>query len=157
MKILVTYFSASGVTRKAAARLSKLIYADLKEIEPKENYTSEDLNYMNPNSRSSLEMKDISSRPALKNVLDVKEYDVIFVGFPVWWYREPTIIDSFLESVDLAGKTVVPFATSGGSSINNVKGNFEQIIPSAKVLPGRVIRSNESDDQISSWVNSLLK
>ena len=157
MKILVTYFSASGVTRKAATRLSKLIHADLKEIEPKEIYTSEDLNYMNPNSRSSLEMKDISSRPALKNVLDVKEYDVIFVGFPVWWYREPTIIDSFLESVDLAGKTVVPFATSGGSSINNVKGNFEQIIPSAKVLPGRVIRSNESDDQISSWVNSLLK
>ena len=157
MKILVTYFSASGVTRKLAERLASLLGASLEEIVPKEIYTKEDLNWMDSHSRSTLEMKDRHSRPPLQKKIDISSYDVVFVGFPVWWYREPSIIDTFLESVDFRGKVVVPFATSGSSSIGKTSDNFRVLIPNAKVLNGRVIKGNESDKQIKSWALELLK
>jgi len=115
-KVLVAYFSASGVTAKVAKKLSNAIGADLFEIKPAEPYTSADLDWTNKKSRSSVEMADKSSRPAIANkVADMSQYDVVFVGFPIWWYREPSIIDTFMESYDFSDKQVVPFATSGSS------------------------------------------
>ena len=158
MKILVTYFSASyGITREVAMRLAKGLGADVQEIEPKEIYTEADLNWMDKNSRSTLEMKDLSSRPEIKTKIDVSSYDIIFVGFPVWWYREPSIIDTFLESADFSGKVLIPFATSGSSGIGKSSDNFRRLAPKAKVLEGRVIKRSESDVQIISWAKSLLK
>ena len=117
-KILVAYFSASGVTAKAAWKLSEAIGADLHEIKPEVLYSSADLNWMDKKSRSSVEMNDPSSRPTIAEKLaDMEKYDVVFVGFPIWWYVAPTIINTFLESYDLTGKTIIPFATSGGSGI----------------------------------------
>ena len=111
-KALVTYFSASGVTAKLAKRLADGIGADLYEIKPETSYTSADLDWRNKSSRSSVEMDDRSSRPPIADMVqDMSQYDVVFVGFPVWWYREPSIIDTFMESYDFSGKTVVPFAT----------------------------------------------
>ena len=158
MKILVTYFSASyGITREVAKRLAKGLGADVQEIEPKEIYTEADLNWMDKNSRSTLEMQDLSSRPEIKTKIDVSSYDIIFVGFPVWWYREPSIIDTFLESADFSGKVLIPFATSGSSGIGKSSDNFRRLAPKAKVLEGRVIKRSESDVQIISWAKSLLK
>lgn len=111
---------------------------------------------MDKNSRSTLEMKDLSSRPAIKEHVDISSYDVIFVGFPVWWYREPSIIDTFLDSNDFTGKIVIPFATSGSSSIGKTNERIQSLIPSAKVVHGRVIKQKESDESILSWVKSLL-
>ncbi len=113
-KALVAYFSASGVTAALAKRLAESIEADLFEIKPETPYTNADLNWMNKSSRSSVEMADRASRPAIASkVGDMASYDVVFIGFPVWWYREPSIIDTFVESYDFSGKTIVPFATSG--------------------------------------------
>ena len=113
-KILVAYFSCSGVTAKAAKRLATVVGADLYEIKPETPYTREDLNWMDKKSRSSVEMNDPASRPAIAGKIEnMDEYDVVFVGFPIWWYVAPTIINTFLESYDLSGKTIVPFATSG--------------------------------------------
>ena len=159
MKILVTYFTASfGNTKKIAEKLASSLGADLKEIEPEEKYTKEDLNWMNQNSRSSLEMKDLSSRPAIKHNIDVSSYDVVFVGFPVWWYQEPTLIDAFLESQDFSKKIVVPFATSGSSSIGRKTiENFKRLCPSSIIKEGRVIKMNESDDKIASWAKEIIQ
>lgn len=158
MKILVTYFSASyGITCEVAKRLAKGLGADVQEIEPQEIYTEADLNWMDKNSRSTLEMKDLSSRPEIKSKIDVSIYDVIFVGFPVWWYREPSIIDTFLESADFYNKVLIPFATSGSSGIGKSSDNFRRLAPKAKVLEGRVIKRSESDEQIVSWAKSFLK
>ena len=115
-KVLVTYFSASGVTAKTANKLAKEVDGDVFEIEPKEKYTSADLNWMDKKSRSSVEMNDPASRPEIaKQVENMDMYDTVLVGFPIWWYVEPKIIDTFLDSYDFSGKTVIPFATSGGS------------------------------------------
>ena len=159
MKILVTYFTASfGNTRKIAEKIASSLGADLKEIEPEVIYTKEDLNWMNQNSRSSLEMKDLSSRPAIKHNIDVSPYDVVFVGFPVWWYQEPTIIDTFLESQNFSGKIVVPFATSGSSPIGQKAIlNFKHLCPSSVVKVGRVIKMKESDEEIASWANKIIQ
>ena len=117
-KVLVAYFSASGVTAKAAWKLSEVIGADLYEIKPEVPYTSADLNWMDKKSRSSVEMNDPASRPSIAEKLQgMEKYDVVFVGFPIWWYVAPTIIHTFLESYDFSGKTIVPFATSGGSGM----------------------------------------
>ena len=117
-KVLIAYFSASGVTKKLAATLAEATGGDLFEIVPAEPYTKSDLNWMNPKSRSSVEMKDRSSRPAIASKIDnMSSYDAVFVGFPVWWYREPSIIDTFAEEYDFNGKTIIPFATSGSSGI----------------------------------------
>lgn len=159
MKILVTYFTASfGNTKKIAEKIASGLGADLKEIEPKEIYTKDDLNWMDKKSRSTLEMQDRSSRPELKNKIDVTSFDVIYVGFPVWWYREPSIIDTFLESADFSGKVLVPFATSGSSSIGNeTADNFRRLAKGSIVKEGRVIKMKESDEDIASWAKSMLK
>ena len=117
---LVAYFSVSGVTKSLAKRLASAIDSDIYEIVPQEAYTSEDLDWQNPRSRSSVEMKDKTSRPAIANKIDdMSKYDTIFVGFPIWWYVAPTIINTFLEQYDLEGKTIIPFATSGMSGMGN--------------------------------------
>ena len=140
MKKLVAYFSASGVTEKVAKTLAKEIGADLFEIEPKEAYTKADLDWTNSSSRSTVEMKNKSFRPEMiKKALDLSEYDTVFVGFPIWWYVAPTIINTFGESYDFSGKTIVPFATSGGSGMGKTT---EELIPSfkgAKVVEGKVV------------------
>ena len=143
-KVLVTYFSASGVTAKTANKLAKEVDGDLFEIEPKEKYTSADLNWMDKKSRSSVEMNDPASRPEIaKQVENMDMYDTVLVGFPIWWYVEPKIIDTFLDSYDFAGKTVIPFATSGGSGIENVEKNLQKEYPNiiwgkGKLLNGSV-------------------
>ena len=118
MKQLVAYFSASGITKAVAEKLARIKEADLFEIIPQEMYTSDDLDWTNANSRSSIEMKDKSSRPKIiSKVKNINEYDVIYLGFPIWWYQAPTIINTFLEMYDFNGQTIIPFATSGGSEI----------------------------------------
>jgi flavodoxin len=117
-KALVAYFSATGVTARLAATLCKAAQADLFEIKPAQPYTAADLDWRDAQSRSSLEMKDASARPAIAaRVEDMARYDVVFVGFPIWWYQAPRIVETFLEAYDFSGKTVVPFATSGGSGM----------------------------------------
>ncbi|MBO7427068.1 MAG: NAD(P)H-dependent oxidoreductase, partial [Clostridiales bacterium] len=137
-KVLVSYFSASGVTAKLAEDLAKAIGADVFEIEPEEKYTDADLDWRDKTSRSSVEMSDRSSRPAIKtSVEDISKYDTIFVGFPIWWYREPSIIDTFLEAYDLSGKTLIPFATSGSSGLGESSDNFKALAPSAVIKEGK--------------------
>ena len=154
-KILVAYFSASGVTRRVAENLAKAANADLFEIAPAQPYTRADLNWMNKNSRSTLEMQDRSCRPAMAAKPDVSGYDVILVGFPVWWYREPSIIDTFMESADFTGKTVVPFCTSGGSDLGDSAQNMQSLAPSARVLDGRRFRSSASAEELKRWAEAF--
>lgn len=154
-KILVAYFSASGVTRRLAVNLAKVSGGDLFEIEPKELYTDEDLNWMNKNSRSSVEMADRNSRPEIKNKTDIAKYNYIFVGFPIWWYREPSIIDTFLEQYDFNGKTIIPFATSGGSGLGESSSNMQKLTPNATVLIGKRLSASENENNLKNWVNSL--
>ncbi len=128
-KVLVAYFSASGVTAKMAERLAEETGGRLFEIEPELPYTDEDLNWQDKNSRSSVEMNDRKSRPAIRSrVENMEQYDVVFIGFPVWWYREPSVIDTFMEDYDFDGKTVIPFATSGGSPIGNSGRNIQDFL-----------------------------
>ena len=140
-KKLVAYFSASGVTRRAAERIAKKIEADIYEIKPLETYTIEDLDWRNNNSRSSLEMNDKGSRPELADdELDISLYDEIWVGFPIWWYTAPHIILTFLEKYDFSGKTVQPFATSGGSGYGNTNDDLKKSARGAKLLRGKMVR-----------------
>ena len=142
-KVIVTYFSASGVTAKTANKLAKEVDGDLFEIEPKEKYTSADLNWMDKKSRSSVEMNDPASRPEIaKQVENMDMYDTVLVGFPIWWYVEPKIIDTFLDSYDFAGKTVIPFATSGGSGIENVEKNLQKEYPNINWGKGKLLNGS---------------
>lgn len=155
-KILVAYFSASGVTKNAAEKLAKAANADLFEIKPVRPYTDADLNWMDKKSRSTIEMNDLSSRPEIANKCEnMGSYDVVFVGFPIWWYVEPRIIDTFLESYDFSGKRVIPFATSGGSGLGKTAENFKKILgANVTVKDGKMLtRASESD--VSDWVKSL--
>lgn len=128
-KILVAYFSASGVTRTSAQKLAVAAQADLFEIRPETPYTAADLDWTNKNSRSTLEMQDVSCRPTLAaDGPDMGKYDVVFVGFPIWWGREPSVVDSFVEAHDLSGKRVIPFCTSGGGGFAN-RAQLEKLIP----------------------------
>ena len=155
---LVAYFSASGVTAKLAETLSEAIGADLYAIEPEVPYTKADLNWMNKNSRSSVEMKDPASRPAIAGKRDnMDEYDTIFVGFPIWWYVAPTIINTFLESYDFAGKTIIPFATSGGSGMGKTNEKLQPSCPGAKLMDGKVWKKNVKADELAAWAEGLLK
>ena len=153
---LVAFFSASGVTAKVAETLSETIGADLFAIEPKVPYTKADLDWMDSNSRSTLEMKNPASRPEIARVRDnMEEYDTVFVGFPIWWYVAPTIINTFLESYDLTGKTIIPFATSGGSGMGKTN---EKLMPSckgAKLLDGKVLKANVGAKELDDWVAGL--
>ena len=156
-KVLVAYFSASGVTGKVAANLAKAIGADLYEIAPEIPYTNADLNWMNKKSRSSVEMNDRSSRPAIgTKVDDMSTYDTVFVGFPIWWYREPSIIDTFAESYDFSGKTIVPFATSGGSGLGDTTKNLKAICPGANIVEGQRFAASVSESDLKKWVENLI-
>ena len=151
-KTLVAYFSASGTTAKVAKKMAEAIDADLFEIKPETPYTGADLNWQNKNSRSSVEMNDRSSRPAVAvKVADMPQYDVVFVGFPVWWYREPSIIDTFMESYDFAGKTVIPFATSGGSGLGDSAANMQKLAKGAKVVNGKRFSGSASAEELKAW------
>ena len=154
-KTLVAYFSATGTTMEAATKLAKAIHADLHEIVPEAPYTSADLNWNNKNSRSSVEMADKSSRPAIANrVENMAQYDTVFVGFPIWWYIAPTIINTFLEQYDMTGKTIVPFFTSGGSGAGETLKYLKPSAPDANwVNPKNFNYMSESD--IFTWTNSL--
>ena len=154
-KILVAYFSASGVTGKTAKTLAEAINADLYEIAPEKPYTDADLNWNDKNSRSSIEMSDKSSRPAISGKVDnMDDYDTIFVGFPIWWYIAPTIINTFLESYDLTGKTIIPFATSGGSGMGRTNDYLRESCKGAKLLDGKLL-NRQSAQSIKVWVESL--
>ena len=156
MKALVTYFSASGVTRNAANELAGIIGADLFEITPETLYTEADLDWQNKQSRSSVEMADKTSRPALKDggKVDLANYDVVFVGFPIWWYTAPTIINTFIEANDFTGKTIVPFATSGGSNIKKSCEDLQAAYPDYKFGEGKLLNSIDKAE-IEKWAASV--
>lgn len=156
-KALVAYFSASGVTAKAAKALAKAAGADLYEIKPAVPYTTADLNWMDKHSRSSVEMQDKHSRPALADqAAPVAQYDVIFLGFPIWWYVAPTIVNTFLESYDFSGKTVVLFATSGGSGLGKAAEGLQTSAPCAKILNGRLLNGGLSEAELKNWVKEWI-
>ena len=153
---LVAYFSASGVTAKVAETLAEAIGADIFEIEPKVPYTEADLNWMDKKARSTIEMSDPASRPEIAAKRDnMKDYDTIFVGFPIWWYVAPTIINTFLESYDLTGKTIIPFATSGGSDIGKTNERLTPSCKGAKLLNGKVFKHNVGHKELATWVDGL--
>lgn len=153
---LVAYFSASGVTAKVAEKLSEAIGADLYAIEPEVPYTKADLDWMDKKSRSTIEMNNPASRPAIAGKRDnMNDYDTVFVGFPIWWYVAPTIINTFLESYDLTDKTIIPFATSGGSDMGKTN---EKLLPSckgAKLLNGKVFKASDSGADLAKWAEGL--
>lgn len=149
---LVAYFSVSGTTAGIAGKLAEAAGADLFEIKPKKMYTDDDIDYNNPKSRSSMEMADINCRPEIMfKVGNMDQYDLVFVGFPIWWYREPSIIDTFMEQYDFAGKTVVPFITSGGSDIGKVPENLQKLAPGAAVKTGRRFTKDTAASELSTW------
>ena len=157
-KCLVTYFTASGNTKTVAQNIADILNADIFEIKPVIPYTRADLNWMDKKSRSSIEMNDPSSRHEIAvTISDMKNYDVIFVGFPIRWYTATTIIKTFLESTDFSGKTIVPFATSGGSGIGNTSKDLQQVIPNAKVAEGKVLNRRISNEELEKWVKSFIK
>ncbi len=156
MKTLVTYFSASGVTRETAKQLADIIGADLYEITPETPYTEADLDWRDKQSRSTIEMNDKSSRPALKDggKVDLTNYDVVYVGFPVWWYTAPTIINTFIEANDFTGKTIVPFATSGSSNIKKSCEDLQAAYPDYKFGEGRLLNSIDKAE-IEAWAAAV--
>lgn len=157
-KKLVAYFSASGVTASLAKNLAAAIGADLFEIEPVIRYGKADLDWTNKKSRSSVEMNDKSSRPAVaKKLGNMSEYDEVFVGFPIWWYIAPTIVNTFLEGYDLAGKTIIPFATSGGSGMDETNEYLANSCKGAKLVEGKVLRRNACADELKKWADEVVK
>ena len=151
-KILIAYFSASGVTARTAKEMAKAAGADLYEICPAEPYTAADLNWMDQKSRSTLEMNDPACRPAIAApAADLDQYDTVFVGFPIWWYVEPRIVDTFLDGVALEGKTVIPFATSGGSGVENAAAHLKELYPAADWRPGKLLRRGN----VAAWAKTL--
>lgn len=156
-KSLVAYFSASGTTAKVAKTLAKAAQADLYEIRPAIPYTQADLNWMDRKSRSSVEMQDKDFRPALADTdAGIADYDVIFLGFPIWWYVAPTIIHTFLESYDFSGKTIVLFATSGGSDFGQtVKSLKESVSSETKILEGKLCNSSYDVKDLRQWLQAL--
>ena len=155
-KALVAYFSASGVTAKLAKRLAEAVGADVAEIVPEKTYTSADLDWTNKKSRSSVEMNDRACRPALASSPSPAGYDVVFVGFPVWWYREPSIIDTYMEAHDFSGKTVVPFATSGGSGIGDAGANMQALAKGARVVLGKKWSASASAADLAAWAKEWI-
>lgn len=155
-KTLVAYFSASGVTEKAAQNLAKAAGADLYQIRPAVPYTGADLNWMDKKSRSSVEMNDKSSRPAIADKdAHIEQYDTIFLGFPIWWYVAPTIINTFLESYDWTGKKIVLFATSGGSGLGKSAAGLRDSAKGAQIIEGKMLNGNYSPEVLKKWVESI--
>ena len=153
---LVAYFSASGVTGSVAKKLAEAVNADIYEIKPKVPYTNADLNWNDSSSRSSVEMRDKSSRPELadKNA-KIEGHDVIFLGFPIWWYVAPTIINTFLESYDFSGKTIILFATSGGSGFGNAVNGLKVSAPKATIREGKLFNRRVTSEELKKWADSL--
>lgn len=155
-KILIAYFSAGGETGKLAKTLSAVTGGDLFEICPETAYTSADLNWMDKKSRSTVEMQDKSSRPAIAAPCsNLADYDTIFVGFPIWWYVAPTIINTFLESGDFSGKKIVLFATSGGSGFGKTVADLKDSAPGATIVEGKLLNGTQSVAGLKSWVDSI--
>ena len=155
-KKLVAYFSASGVTARIAGALAEHAGAELYEIRPAVPYTRADLDWMDKKSRSSMEMNDPSSRPALADTsADIAGHDVIFLGFPVWWYTAPTIIKTFLEAYDFSGKTIVPFATSGGSGLGKTAQTLQEVVPTATVVEGKLLNGRVNAADLKAWAESF--
>lgn len=151
-KKLVAFFSASGVTAQVARSLAEAAGADLYEIKPKIPYTNADLDWMNNKSRSTIEMKDKNSRPAIADDdAHIADYDVVFVGFPIWWYIAPTIINTFLEKYDFTGKKIVLFATSGGSGFGKAVANLQPSAPKAKIIEGKLLNGRQSKASLADW------
>ncbi len=156
-RILVAYFSAGGVTKKVAEEIAAAEKADLFEIAPETRYTAADLDWRDSGSRSTLEMKDPNCRPAISGkVADMSQYDVVFVGFPVWWGREPSVVDTFLDSYDFSGKKIVPFCTSGGSGFGKTAERIQEIVgAAAKVEEGTRLGGTVSEKDLRKWVDGL--
>lgn len=156
-KKLVAYFSASGVTAEAAKNLAKAADADLYEIKPAQPYTRADLDWTNKKSRSSVEMNNSNFRPEIAEKLpNMADYDAIFVGFPIWWYVAPTIINTFLEGYDLSGKTIIPFATSGGSGMGKTNESLQPSCPGATLLQGKMLNGRVSENELRKWLDGML-
>ena len=155
-KTLVAFFSASGTTKKVAENLSKAVGADIYEIKPAVAYTKADLNWMDKKSRSSIEMDNPKSRPELADTsAQIGEYDRIFLGFPIWWYTAPTIIRTFLENYDFSGKTIILFATSGGSGLGNTAKELVSSCPNAVIKDGNVFNGNVSEEKLKQWAEKF--
>lgn len=159
MSTLVAYFSASGsqgTTATVAKGLAQAIGADLFEIRPGDPYTQADLDWHDKNSRTTIEMNDEACRPGIADMVkDMEAYDTVFVGFPIWWYVEPRIIDTFLESYDFAGKTIVPFATSGGSDLGNAPHRMQTLVPEARVLSGGMLNGEWDVEALRMWAQGV--
>ena len=153
-KVLVAYFSATGTTKQVAQNLAKATNADIYEIKPVTPYTDADLNWRNSNSRSSVEMNDKNSRPEMvENNISVKEYDTIFLGFPIWWGTAPHIVKTFLEKQDFSNKTIILFATSGSSGMGNTDKDLKpSVSASTKIIKGKVLNGNPSVEELKNWV-----
>ena len=156
-KKLVAYFSASGVTAKVADMLADAVGADIYEIRPEVPYTKADLNWMDKNSRSSIEMADKTIRPEIaESNVKIEKYDVIFLGFPIWWYVAPTIINTFLESADFSGKKIILFATSGGSKFGKTVEELKVSVPdSCEIVEGKLLNGKQSIASVKEWVDTL--
>lgn len=155
-KILVAYFSATNTTEGVAEIIADSLFADLYEIVPEQPYTDADLNYHDDNSRSTIEMNDSSARPAISgSVEDMEQYDIVFIGYPIWWGEAPRIVSTFVENYDFAGKTIVPFCTSGSSGVGSSATNLEALEEGATWLPGTRLNGGSSHETIVDWVNGL--
>ena len=155
-KVLVAYFSATNTTEGVAEHIANGLNADIYEIVPEEPYTDADLNYNDNNSRTTIEMNDPDARPAISgSVEDMEQYDIVFIGYPIWWGEAPRIVSTFVESYDFSGKTIVPFCTSGGSGVGSSATNLEQLTDGADWLPGKRLNGSDSQDTVMEWVNGL--
>lgn len=156
-KTLVAYFSASGVTKAVAKTIAEVSGSDIYEIKPEKPYTEADLDWRDKTSRSSIEMQNPSLRPAIANKVDnIEQYDRIFVGFPIWWYVAPTIINTFLENYDFSGKTIILFATSGGSGFGNTAEKLKDSVSAdTRIAEGKLLNGNPSRQDIKAWIDSL--
>jgi len=157
-KTLIAYFSASGTTARVAKELAQAAGADLYEIKPAVPYTKDDLNWMDKKSRSSVEMSDKSSRPVIADTdAEISQYDTIFLGFPIWWYVAPTIVNSFLESYDFSGKRIILFATSGGSGFGKTATGLKGSVSADTVIvEGKILNVANSVDSLRKWVETIL-
>lgn len=156
MKILVAYFSATNTTKGVAEVIADSLSADLYEVVPEEPYTDDDLNYHDDNSRTTIEMNDSSARPAITgSVEDMGQYSIVFIGYPIWWGEAPRIVNTFMESYDFSGKTIVPFCTSGSSGVGSSATNLEKLTSGANWLPGTRFNGGSSRETIVDWVNGL--
>lgn len=155
-KILVAYFSATGTTKSAAEHIANGLNADIYEIVPEEPYTDADLDYNDNNSRTTIEMNDPDARPAISgSVENMEQYDIVFIGYPIWWGEAPRIVNTFVESYDFSGKTIVPFCTSGGSGMGSSAENLEQLTNGAQWLSGERLSGSDSQDAVMEWINGL--